>query len=221
MMYCLRYFLLLLLLPFPQYPHYFVLLFLISLCLQHKPCIYCSFLLIGIFSSTCWLDIGSSSPCSSLSSAVSNSSTNISSSPSQERIQRCWFGSSSSLQEFFEFPPSANNASFSFNPSSSLSRNATYTSSSEHPPADDPVAQEQSSSIISQIPLVRLFKSTTRALMPSPPSESSQRPHSHSDAEDGRGMRGLRSRSWKERIPEEIEVSLRGVGFKVYLGLGW
>ncbi|KAH8918855.1 hypothetical protein BT69DRAFT_539881 [Atractiella rhizophila] len=179
-MYCLRYFLLLLLLPFPQYPHYFVLLFLISLCLQHKPCIYCSFLLIGIFSSTCWLDIGSSSPCSSLSLAVSNSSMNISSSPSQERIH-----------------------------------------SSEHPPADDPVAREQSSSIISQIPLVRLFKSTTRALMPSPPSETSQRPHSHSDAENGRGMRGLRSRSWRERIPEEIDVSLRGVGFKVYLGLGW
>lgn len=77
-MYCLRYFLALLFLPHPTSPPFFLLLFLLSMILHHKPwyvftpsalpsshsnptsiSAYCSVLLIGIYSSTCWFDISS------------------------------------------------------------------------------------------------------------------------------------------------------------------
>ncbi|KAI9281763.1 hypothetical protein BC943DRAFT_329532 [Umbelopsis sp. AD052] len=53
-MYCMRYFVPLLLLPFPDSPPIFVLLFLISFFLHQKPCIYCTLLLFALFSSTCF-----------------------------------------------------------------------------------------------------------------------------------------------------------------------
>ncbi|KAI9494963.1 hypothetical protein BDB00DRAFT_816461 [Zychaea mexicana] len=63
-MYCMRYFVPLLLLPFPDAPPIFVILFLVSFFLHQKPCIYCTLLLIALFSSTCywgqgrcWIDL--------------------------------------------------------------------------------------------------------------------------------------------------------------------
>ncbi|KNZ56092.1 uncharacterized protein VP01_249g7 [Puccinia sorghi] len=53
-MYCLRYFLLVLLFfPFPTAPPFLVFLFLISMTIQHRPCAYCSLLLSAILLSTC------------------------------------------------------------------------------------------------------------------------------------------------------------------------
>lgn len=60
MMYCLRYFLLVLLFfPFPTAPPFLVFLFLISMTVQHKPCAYCSLLLSAILLSTCSWNIAS------------------------------------------------------------------------------------------------------------------------------------------------------------------
>ncbi|KAI9279769.1 hypothetical protein BY458DRAFT_501635 [Sporodiniella umbellata] len=53
-MYCMRYFAPLFLLPFPDAPPFFVVLSLISFFLHQKPCIYCVFLLLALFSSTCY-----------------------------------------------------------------------------------------------------------------------------------------------------------------------
>ncbi|KAI7958954.1 hypothetical protein MJO28_002745 [Puccinia striiformis f. sp. tritici] len=66
-MYCLRYFLLVLLFfPFPTAPPFLVFLFLISMTIEHRPCAYCSLLLSAILLSTCsWnlasVDVSSSS----------------------------------------------------------------------------------------------------------------------------------------------------------------
>ncbi|CAG8470852.1 9635_t:CDS:2 [Ambispora gerdemannii] len=63
-MYCMRWFIPLLLLPFPNAPPFFVLTFLISYFLHQRPCVYCTILLLALFSSTCywgqgrcWLDL--------------------------------------------------------------------------------------------------------------------------------------------------------------------
>ncbi|EXX74071.1 hypothetical protein RhiirA5_414661 [Rhizophagus irregularis] len=62
-MYCMRWFIPLLLLPFPNAPPFFVLIFLVSYFLHQRPCVYCTILLLALFSSTCywgqgrcWLD---------------------------------------------------------------------------------------------------------------------------------------------------------------------
>ncbi|KAF9215254.1 hypothetical protein CPC16_003760 [Podila verticillata] len=53
-MYHLGAFLPLLLVPFPSAAPYFVILFLISMYINHEPCIRCVFSLILLFSSTCY-----------------------------------------------------------------------------------------------------------------------------------------------------------------------
>ena len=53
-MWCTRWFLPLLLLPFPTAPPYFLLLFLFSLILHAKPCFYCVILLAALFLSSCY-----------------------------------------------------------------------------------------------------------------------------------------------------------------------
>ncbi|OAQ35970.1 hypothetical protein K457DRAFT_120710 [Linnemannia elongata AG-77] len=65
-MYCIRAFLPLLLLPFPSTAPYFVILYYISLYRHHRPCVYCVFTVILLFSTTCywgadrcWLDLNS------------------------------------------------------------------------------------------------------------------------------------------------------------------
>ncbi|RUP45451.1 hypothetical protein BC936DRAFT_148172 [Jimgerdemannia flammicorona] len=63
-MYCMRWFIPLLLLPFPNAPPIFTLLFLVSFFLHQRPCVYCTILLVALFTSTCywgagrcWLDL--------------------------------------------------------------------------------------------------------------------------------------------------------------------
>ncbi|KAA1095181.1 hypothetical protein PGT21_036397 [Puccinia graminis f. sp. tritici] len=59
-MYCLRYFLLVLLFfPFPTAPPFLVFLFLISMTVEHRPCAYCSLLLSAILLSTCSWNLAS------------------------------------------------------------------------------------------------------------------------------------------------------------------
>ncbi|KAH9813065.1 hypothetical protein DFH28DRAFT_1096546 [Melampsora americana] len=59
-MFCLRYFLpILLFFPFPTAPSFLLLLFLISMTTQHRPCAYCSLLLSAILLSTCSWNIAS------------------------------------------------------------------------------------------------------------------------------------------------------------------
>ncbi|OAV87355.1 hypothetical protein PTTG_07039 [Puccinia triticina 1-1 BBBD Race 1] len=59
-MYCLRYFLLVLLFfPFPTAPPFLIFLFLISMTVEHRPCAYCSLLLSAILLSTCSWNIAS------------------------------------------------------------------------------------------------------------------------------------------------------------------
>ncbi|KAG0151404.1 hypothetical protein CROQUDRAFT_130077 [Cronartium quercuum f. sp. fusiforme G11] len=59
-MFCLRYFLpALLFFPFPTAPAYLLILILISMTIQHRPCAYCSLLLSAILVSTCSWNIAS------------------------------------------------------------------------------------------------------------------------------------------------------------------
>ncbi|KAJ7837176.1 hypothetical protein B0H14DRAFT_3870513 [Mycena olivaceomarginata] len=53
-MWCTRWFLPLLLLPLPTAPPYFLVLFLLSLFIQAKPCFYCIVVLITLFFSSCY-----------------------------------------------------------------------------------------------------------------------------------------------------------------------
>ncbi|KAJ7640122.1 hypothetical protein B0H17DRAFT_1106030 [Mycena rosella] len=53
-MWCTRWFLPLLLLPLPTAPPYFLVLFLLSLFIQAKPCFYCIVLLVTLFFSSCY-----------------------------------------------------------------------------------------------------------------------------------------------------------------------
>ncbi|KAK9324687.1 hypothetical protein V1517DRAFT_316591 [Lipomyces orientalis] len=55
-MYCLRYFLLLLLMPTTGASPHFLAIFLLSLFIFHRPCIYCSLILIALFSTTCFFN---------------------------------------------------------------------------------------------------------------------------------------------------------------------
>jgi len=62
-MWCTRWFLPLLLLPLPTAPPYFLILFLISLTMHAKPCIYCVVLLSTLFVSSCyWQPFPTDSP---------------------------------------------------------------------------------------------------------------------------------------------------------------
>ncbi|EGG12905.1 uncharacterized protein MELLADRAFT_70570 [Melampsora larici-populina 98AG31] len=59
-MFCLRYFLpILLFFPFPTAPSFLLLFFLVSMATQHRPCAYCSLLLSAILVSTCSWNIAS------------------------------------------------------------------------------------------------------------------------------------------------------------------
>ncbi|KAK9449893.1 uncharacterized protein V1518DRAFT_414990 [Limtongia smithiae] len=53
-MYCLRHFLLVLLMPTTGASPHFLALFLLSMFILHKPCVYCSFILIALFASSCY-----------------------------------------------------------------------------------------------------------------------------------------------------------------------
>ncbi|KAJ7748497.1 hypothetical protein DFH07DRAFT_829913 [Mycena maculata] len=53
-MWCTRWFLPLLLLPLPTAPPYFLVLFLLALFIQAKPCFYCIVLLVTLFFSSCY-----------------------------------------------------------------------------------------------------------------------------------------------------------------------
>ncbi|KAJ6626941.1 hypothetical protein B0H10DRAFT_1997320 [Mycena sp. CBHHK59/15] len=65
-MWCTRWFLPLLLLPLPTAPPYFLVLFLLSLFIQAKPCFYCIVLLVTLFFSSCyWQPFPIDSPLSS------------------------------------------------------------------------------------------------------------------------------------------------------------
>jgi len=62
-MWCTRWFLPLLLLPLPTAPPYFLILFLFSLTMHAKPCIYCIVLLTTLFISSCyWQPFPTDSP---------------------------------------------------------------------------------------------------------------------------------------------------------------
>ncbi|KAJ7275572.1 hypothetical protein B0H12DRAFT_1087898 [Mycena haematopus] len=64
-MWCTRWFLPLLLLPLPTAPPYFLVLFLLSLFIQAKPCFYCIVVLVTLFFSSCyWQPFPSDSPLS-------------------------------------------------------------------------------------------------------------------------------------------------------------
>ncbi|KAJ7651942.1 hypothetical protein DFH06DRAFT_1048551 [Mycena polygramma] len=65
-MWCTRWFLPLLLLPLPTAPPYFLVLFLLSLFIQAKPCFYCIVVLVTLFFSSCyWQPFPIDSPLSS------------------------------------------------------------------------------------------------------------------------------------------------------------
>ncbi|KAI1321450.1 hypothetical protein EDD11_005141 [Mortierella claussenii] len=53
-MYCIRAFLPLLLMPFPSTAPYFVIFYFFSLYRHHRPCVYCIFTVILLFSTTCY-----------------------------------------------------------------------------------------------------------------------------------------------------------------------
>ncbi|KAK9468346.1 hypothetical protein V1512DRAFT_259286 [Lipomyces arxii] len=55
-MFCLRYFLLLVLIPTTGASPHFLALLLINLFISHKPCVYCSLLLLALFSTTCYFN---------------------------------------------------------------------------------------------------------------------------------------------------------------------
>ncbi|KAI9347784.1 hypothetical protein DFJ73DRAFT_452089 [Zopfochytrium polystomum] len=50
---CVKIFLVLFLLPFPQAPSLFLLMLLISMVLDHQPCLYCSVLIMAFLRSSC------------------------------------------------------------------------------------------------------------------------------------------------------------------------
>ncbi|KAK9476287.1 hypothetical protein V1514DRAFT_337403 [Lipomyces japonicus] len=56
MMYCLKYFLVLLLMPTTGASPHFLAVFLLSLFVRHRPCPYCSILLFALFSTTCYFN---------------------------------------------------------------------------------------------------------------------------------------------------------------------
>ncbi|KAK9382062.1 uncharacterized protein V2V93DRAFT_366343 [Kockiozyma suomiensis] len=53
-MYCLRYFLLLVLMPTTGASPHFLAVLLLSLFFFHRPCVYCSLILVALFSSSCY-----------------------------------------------------------------------------------------------------------------------------------------------------------------------
>ncbi|KAJ6519300.1 hypothetical protein C8R45DRAFT_1057800 [Mycena sanguinolenta] len=64
-MWCTRWFLPLLLLPLPTAPPVFLMLFLLSLFIQAKPCFYCIVVLVTLFFSSCyWQPFPTDSPLS-------------------------------------------------------------------------------------------------------------------------------------------------------------
>ncbi|KAG8773564.1 hypothetical protein FRC12_002457 [Ceratobasidium sp. 428] len=113
-MWCTRWYLPLLLLPFPTAPPFFLLVLLFSLTLHARPCLYCIVLLVALFTSSCYwaptpLDIpshvletalprllyGPPTPLQSLlnpntTTTPTNSTTHITYSARLERPKRCW-----------------------------------------------------------------------------------------------------------------------------------
>ncbi|KAG4106378.1 hypothetical protein H8356DRAFT_1628787 [Neocallimastix lanati (nom. inval.)] len=52
MAYCMQWFAVLLLLPFPNSPSLFLMLYILALMLRHKPCLYCTLVIIALFYSS-------------------------------------------------------------------------------------------------------------------------------------------------------------------------
>ncbi|KAI8587584.1 hypothetical protein BDZ88DRAFT_236698 [Geranomyces variabilis] len=52
-MFCMQYFIFLFLIPFPQASNFFLLSFLLCLFISHKPCLYCSSVIVGLLISSC------------------------------------------------------------------------------------------------------------------------------------------------------------------------
>ncbi|KAI9010690.1 hypothetical protein DFJ74DRAFT_685364 [Hyaloraphidium curvatum] len=52
-MYCLQWFLVFFILPFPSAPSFLVLSAILAMFVQHRPCLYCSAITFGLFLSTC------------------------------------------------------------------------------------------------------------------------------------------------------------------------
>ncbi|KAG9083708.1 hypothetical protein FS749_005820 [Ceratobasidium sp. UAMH 11750] len=111
-MWCTRWYLPLLLLPFPTAPPFFLLVLLFSLTLHARPCLYCIVLLVALFTSSCYwaptpLDIpshvlenalprllyGPATPLQALlnsNATITNSSSHVTYSARLERPKRCW-----------------------------------------------------------------------------------------------------------------------------------
>jgi len=93
-MWCTRWYLPLLFLPFPHSSPFFLIVFLFSLTLHARPCLYCILLLVALFTSSCyWEPI----PTSTLSVTPSLNLTspelsgvNYSSSTLIRLVDRCW-----------------------------------------------------------------------------------------------------------------------------------
>ncbi|TPX67676.1 hypothetical protein SpCBS45565_g03658 [Spizellomyces sp. 'palustris'] len=52
-MWCMQYFLFLFLIPFPRASNFFILSFLLCMFVTHKPCLYCSLVILGLLASSC------------------------------------------------------------------------------------------------------------------------------------------------------------------------
>ncbi|KAI8824789.1 uncharacterized protein EV422DRAFT_564118 [Fimicolochytrium jonesii] len=52
-MWCMQYFIILFLVPFPRAPNFFLLAYLFCLFISHKPCLYCSLVIFALLASSC------------------------------------------------------------------------------------------------------------------------------------------------------------------------
>ncbi|KAI9008119.1 hypothetical protein BC832DRAFT_553155 [Gaertneriomyces semiglobifer] len=52
-MWCMQYFFFLFLIPFPRESPVFLISFLLSMFITHKPCLYCSLVIFGLLASSC------------------------------------------------------------------------------------------------------------------------------------------------------------------------
>ncbi|KZT58555.1 hypothetical protein CALCODRAFT_494855, partial [Calocera cornea HHB12733] len=82
-MWCTRWFLILFLLPYPRASPFFLVLFLCSLVLHSRPCLYCIVLLTALFTSSCyWAPLALPMP----SFLTTNDQTTV----GRSADQRCW-----------------------------------------------------------------------------------------------------------------------------------
>ncbi|KDQ17457.1 hypothetical protein BOTBODRAFT_574757 [Botryobasidium botryosum FD-172 SS1] len=104
-MWCTRWYLPLLFLPFPHASPFFLIVFLFSLTLHARPCLYCILLLVALFTSSCYWEPIPTSTLSIPPSALNLTypelpSVGYSSSTLIRLVDRCWcdFG----LTPFFD-----------------------------------------------------------------------------------------------------------------------